>query len=224
MLREERNIGPLIRHLRDLEAPAPVEIIVVDGDPGGGTVREIATTGVTTMISLPGRARQMNAGAHIAAGDVLVFLHADTFLPENAFTRIAEALSDPSRAGGAFDLGFTSGRFAFRLIAAVASIRSRLTRVPFGDQAIFMRRGRFEALGGYSDIPLMEDVDLMRRVRRRGWKIRIVNEKVRTSPRKWEREGVFRTTLRNYRNQLMYLCGVSPRRLYRLYYRDGAVG
>jgi rSAM/selenodomain-associated transferase 2 len=162
----------------------------------------------------------MNEGARAAKGRILIFLHADTFLPADAFHVVHGFMNDHGIAAGAFDLGFDSDRFALRLIARAGSLRSRITRVPFGDQAVFMRREYFDSLGGYREIPLMEDVDLMRRIRRCGGRIAISRSRVRTSARKWEREGVWITTLRNYFIQVSYLLGVSPQRLHGLYYRQ----
>jgi hypothetical protein len=148
---------------------------------------------------------------------VLVFLHADSRLPPAAFSLIAGALDDPKVVGGAFDLAIDSGGFAFRLIERAASLRSRLTRIPYGDQAIFLRRGYFHEIGRYRDIPLMEDVDLMRRIRRRGDRICILSERVLTSARRWQKEGALYCTLRNWTIFTLYTLGVSPERLVRFY-------
>jgi hypothetical protein len=120
-------------------------------------------------------------------------------------------------AGGAFDMGIDSERKVFRITERYVAWRTRLTRIPFGDQAIFVRRDYFERIGGYRDIPIMEDVDLMRRIRRRGDAICIVPEKVMTSARRWEKDGLVFGTLRNWMLQALYCCGVSPERLARFY-------
>lgn len=163
----------------------------------------------------------MNAGAQRASGDLLLFLHADTILPPGGIRTLLETMGPSGRVGGAFDLDIASNRPALRLIARMGSLRSRVTRIPYGDQGIFIRRAAFQALGGFSDIPLMEDVDLMRRIKRRGWPILILPLRVRTSPRRWEREGIVYGTLRNWTLILLYLTGVSPDRLAR-YYRGPA--
>lgn len=193
------------------------EIIVVDGSPDGETVRAIEKEEVRTLISGKGRARQMNAGAAAAKGETLIFLHADTTLPVNAFRAISAAFEKGDLVGGAFDLSIGSDRPAFRIIERAASFRSRITRVPYGDQAIFVRRGYFEAIGGFCEIPLMEDIDLMRRIRNRGGRILLLPDKVKTSPRRWEKEGVFLCTLRNWLIRGLYLLGVGPERLARFY-------
>lgn len=159
----------------------------------------------------------MNAGAARASGEVLLFLHADTQLPRKAFFVISNAMADARIAGGAFDLAIDSPRPIFRVMERTASRRSRLTRIPYGDQAIFLRRSVFAALGGYREIPLMEDVDLMVRLRRAGQRIHILPDRVRTSPRRWERDGVLFGTLRNWTLVTLYALGVSPDRLVRFY-------
>jgi len=193
------------------------EIIVVDGSPGGETIKTIQRKGVRTLVAGKGRARQMNAGAAAARGEILIFLHADTTLPANAFRAIWTALEKEDFVGGAFDLSIGSDRVAFRIIERAASFRSRITRTPYGDQAIFVRRGYFDTIGGFREIPLMEDVDLMRRIRRQGGRIRILPHRVQTSPRRWEKEGVLLCTLRNWSIRILYLLGVSPERLVRFY-------
>ncbi len=152
----------------------------------------------------------MNRGAALATGDVLLFLHADTLLPSNAFALIRAAMNDKGVVGGAFDLGIISRRKIFRITETYVFFRTRLTRIPFGDQAIFIRRDFFEKIGGYRELPIMEDVDLMKRIRKRGDRIRIIHAKALTSARRWEREGIMYCTLRNG------CCNFSMRWAYRL--------
>jgi rSAM/selenodomain-associated transferase 2 len=217
-LREAATIGPALDRLAALPAPWPVEVLVVDGDPAArDTLAAVTRPGVRTLASPPGRGRQMNAGAAAARGQALLFLHADTTLPQAAFARVAEVLADPALAGGAFGLGFASARPALRLVASVGDLRNRATRIPYGDQAIFLRRAAFEALGGYADIPIMEDVDLMRRLRARGLRIRILPDKVATSPRRYEAEGLLRAVMRNTLLRLRFALGADPARLARRY-------
>jgi rSAM/selenodomain-associated transferase 2 len=217
VLNEASVINGTIDSISTVSFVDDCEIIVVDGSPGGETVNAIERKKVKTLIAGKGRARQMNAGAAAAKGEILIFLHADTTLPENAFHAISSALEKGDLVGGAFDLSIESDRPAFRIIERAASLRSRITRVPYGDQAIFVRRGYFEAIGGFCEIPLMEDIDLMRRIRNRGGRIRILPDKVKTSPRRWEKEGVFLCTLRNWTIRMLYLLGVKAERLARLY-------
>jgi rSAM/selenodomain-associated transferase 2 len=217
VFREERGITALVDHLTSRALRAKAQILVVDGDPERRTLAVLDGRDVVRVGSDVGRARQMNAGAAQAHGDVLLFLHADTHLPTGTDTLIFQALADPKSAGGAFRLAIDSPRPALRLIAAAANLRTRLTRVPYGDQAIFLRRAAFEKLGGYADIPLMEDLELMRRVRRNGWSVVLIREAAFTSARRWEQEGVWRCTLRNWSLRLLYHSGVSPGRLRRFY-------
>lgn len=217
VLREASLINGVIDHLRSLENNKETEIIVIDGEPEGTTLTAIACANVTKLRSPRGRGKQMNTGAREAKGRILLFLHADTELPLNALRLIAAAMQDKRYVAGAFDLGIKSQRLIFRLIESVSSLRSRATRIPFGDQAIFVRKDYFEKIGGYKDIPIMEDVEIMKRIKKRGDKIVIVRQRVHTSSRRWEKEGIFRCTLRNWLLQVLYLLGVSPHRFSKLY-------
>jgi rSAM/selenodomain-associated transferase 2 len=217
VLHEAGTIQGTIKQLHDLQQDNQLEIIIVDGDPAGSTLQAITDNGVVQLLSEPGRARQMNRGASRARGEVLLFLHADTRLPHQALTRIAAALADARVVAGAFDLGFDTKRYLFRLTEKYVAFRTRLTMIPFGDQAIFVRKKYFENIGGYAAIPLMEDVELMRRIRTRGDRICIIPEKVRTSPRRFEREGILYCTFRNWALQLCYRAGVPPEKLVKWY-------
>jgi rSAM/selenodomain-associated transferase 2 len=218
-LNESEAIHAAISSIKTAADDVPFEIIVVDGDAAGSTIQHISDAEVIIIISPRGRAVQMNAGATRASGDVLLFLHADTVLPPKALASIVEALSDKCFIGGAFDLAIQNRRFIFRAISKAASFKHRLTRVPFGDQAIFLRRNCFDALGGYPEIPLMEDVALMKRIKQQGGRIVILSQAVKTSPRKWESEGVLYTIFRNWAVQALYLFGVPAERLVQYYYK-----
>jgi rSAM/selenodomain-associated transferase 2 len=215
--REEKIINSIIDKLIHLQKFADAEIIVADGDYEGSTLREISNTNVKKILCPKGRARQMNCGAAKSSGDILIFLHADTYLPGNALKMIATLMEDKAIVGGAFDLGIDSERFAFRVIEKMASWRSRLTRIPYGDQAIFIRRDYFQSLGGFKDIPIMEDVELMRKIKHRRGKINILKDKVKTSSRRWETEGVVFCTLRNWFLITLYLLGAKPETLAKFY-------
>jgi rSAM/selenodomain-associated transferase 2 len=216
VLREEAGINRIIAHIRAI-ASAGTEIIIADGDPAGSTLAVISDASVIKVQSPKGRGIQQNQGAAEAAGEILLFLHADTELPHQAFTRIAEAMSHGPSAAGAFDLGIASQRLAFRIIERISSLRSRLTRIPYGDQAIFIRKSVFDAIGGFREFPVMEDVALMRDLKRRAYPIVFIDDRVSTSPRRWERDGIIRCTLRNWLLISLYLLGVSPERLARFY-------
>lgn len=219
VLHEAERINEVLDSLKNAVADVHYEAIVVDGDAAGGTIAWIVDDEVITMITPRGRAMQMNAGAARACGEILLFLHADTLLPPNALPKIVEAISDSRFVGGAFDLGIQNRRWIFWLTAKCASLKHRLTRVPYGDQAIFMRRDYFETIGGYPEIPLMEDVELMKRVKRQGGCITILREAVATSSRKWEKDGVAYTIIRNWMIQALYLFGVPAHRLVKYYYK-----
>lgn len=221
VLHESGTIPGLIRHLSTQPNRDPCEFIVVDGSPRQDTIAGLSAPGCIVIASDRGRARQMNAGAAVARGEYLIFLHADTVLPEHALSAVRGVLKDGRYVGGAFDLGIRSERPVFRLIARVASLRSRCTRIPYGDQAIFVRRDYFNLIGGYKDIPVAEDLDLMRRIKKRGDAICILGCRVSTSPRRWEREGIVTCTLRNWAVALLFCLGVSPFRLAR-YYKNEA--
>jgi rSAM/selenodomain-associated transferase 2 len=158
----------------------------------------------------------MNLGARQATGEVLLFLHADTRLPQTAFADIATALGDPRCLGGRFDVELEGSHPMLKIVGALINYRSRATKVGTGDQAIFVRREVFERLGGYPDIPLMEDIALCRTLKRLGG-VACLRSRVMTSARRWESEGVWRTILRMWTLKLLYLAGVSPARLKQFY-------
>jgi len=217
VLHESEIIARTLSHTQKSLLPVSSELIVVDGDPAGGTIRSVGHPGVIRIISKKGRAVQMNAGAKKASGTVLLFLHADTRLPEHAGLKIINALQGFAVVGGAFDLTIDSKKRVFRWIEKMASIRSRLTKIPYGDQAIFIRKDYFTRMGGFAEIPIMEDIDLMRRIKRKGGKIRFIQDRVSTSPRRWEREGVAFCTMRNIILSSLFYFGMPPDRLKRFY-------
>ena len=205
----EEKINETIKQISKYEN---CEIIVCDIEEAD-TIKRIATKNVKTLTSKKGRAHQMNAGAKIAKGEVLIFLHADTILPDDAL----ESIHEVTTKAGAYDLGINNKRFIFRIIELFSSIRSRLTRIPYGDQTIFISRKLFEEIGGYEDLEIMEDVALMRKLKRRNEAITIINKKVLTSSRRWEKDGVIYTTLRNWVLISLYFLGVSPKKLIKYY-------
>lgn len=211
--READRINPLIDGLRRLDTTGKTEVVVVDGDPERSTIAAIEDRGVVTLGSSKSRARQMNAGAAVAHGDVLLFLHADTLLPAEGLHRIAEVMSSGDYVGGAFGVTFDSDHPFLRVLGHIASIRPRVTRIPYGDNAIFIHRDYFRRMGGYKDMPIMEDIDLMRRVRARGGRICVLGDRVLASARRFEERGCFNSALRGTALLLLYALGVSPHRL-----------
>jgi len=185
------------------------ELIIVDGGSQDGTVNVAGQFTGQVFKGARGRGNQMNFGALQARGDILLFLHGDTALPASALDMIRRALDDDMVAGGAFRLRFASTGRALKIIAWGANLRSRLFGLPYGDQALFVRRSAFEGIGGFSPWPLMEDVDLVRRLKRTGRMV-LLPEAVTTSARRWEREGVLWTTIRNSLLLLGFRLGISP--------------
>ena len=192
-----------------------VEVIVVDGGSRDRTV-ERAGPLARVINSSPGRARQMNAGALSASGETLLFLHADTRLPPNAFLLIQQSLADPDCCGGAFRHSLDRRGILFRLISWMSNLRARWPGIIYGDQAPFIRKSVFEALGGFREQEILEDGDLTWRMRKAG-RVRLLKASVVTSARRWERLGCWRTIFLMWTIALGYCCGVSPARLKRLY-------
>lgn len=193
------------------------ELIVVDGGSTDDTItiaREFTDKVFTTDT---GRAHVMNFGAGKAEGDILLFLHADCILPDDGFRIIREVLKDNKVSAGAFDLSIADPNPRFRLIEFGANLRSRVTSIPYGDQGIFMRKKVFKSIGGYADIPLMEDIEISKRLKKTG-RIVFVRPPIKASPRRWLEEGALYTTLRDWMNALTYsFFRVSPERLKKLY-------
>jgi len=202
--------------LESLPRDRRLERIVVDGGSTDDTRARAESGAGRVLTSGAGPARQMNAGAARAEGDTLLFLHADSRLPKGAIDQIEAVLRDPGVPGGAFQLSIDSPKRSLRWIARAANLRTRLTRVPYGDQGIFVRRTVFERLGGFPDLPIMEDLEFSRRMKRTG-KIAILSSAVTTSARRWEREGILTVTLRNRLFAALYFLGVSPLFLARRY-------
>ncbi len=189
---------------------------MVDGGSTDGTV-DLARPFADRVIAAPrGRAVQLNAGAAAATGEVLLFLHADTLLGRGALDAVRRALADSRRVGGAFRLHIAARSRLLRLVGAGVNLRSRLLRLPYGDQAIFVRREVFDALGGFRSLHMMEDLDLVRRMGRLG-RLAILNHAVTTSARRWRANGVVRTTLVNWAATAMFAAGVPTGLIRRVY-------
>ncbi len=214
MLNEAATIAGTLDALR--RGAPDAEILVVDCgsiDASAAIARPLCDL---LIGSSRGRARQMNAGALASHGDALAFVHADTIVPATFAADIASALSDPAVAGGRFDVELDARALPYRIIGAMISIRSRISRTATGDQAIFVRRDVFDRLGGFPDLDLCEDLEFSRRLKRAG-RVACLRTRVTTSARRWTRDGVVRTVVRMWLIRAMYLMGVPPARLKRIY-------
>jgi hypothetical protein len=215
-LNEAEVIAPTISNLKKYQH---TEIIVVDGGSRDKTVVLARTMGARVLTSTPSKAAQMNAGAAHASGDVFLFLHADTSLPENFENRVLAAMARQDIRAGAFSLGIASGARGLRFIERAANWRSRFLQMPYGDQALFVTRQLFHEIGGYPDYPIMEDFEFVRKLKKKG-KIAILPESVQTSPRRWLNLGILKTWLLNQLIVVAYYLGISPQRLSRWYNRN----
>ncbi len=216
---------PVLNEARSLQAHLPLlqaareaghEVILVDG----GSTDEgpaLAAPLVDKLVRSPaGRALQMNAGAAQASGDLLLFLHVDTRLPEGAVAVLQQAFVQPTVQWGRFDVQLSGMHPAFRVIEFMINLRSRVSGVATGDQALFLRAGLFHAIGGFPAIPLMEDVAITKTLRRQARPL-CLRERVTTSSRRWEHHGIVRTVLLMWWLRLLYVLGVSPATLRAMY-------
>jgi rSAM/selenodomain-associated transferase 2 len=211
VLNEAASIVPMLSAIQGLRT-AGHEIIVVDGDSHDDTV-SLATPYTDLIItSERGRARQMNAGAKAAQGEVLLFLHADTSLPDNAAYLVRDAIGEKNHLWGRFDVVLSGRAYLFRLIEYFMNLRSRLSSIATGDQAMFMRTDAFLRVGGFDDIPLMEDIAMSKKLKRLSVPV-CLTSKVVTSSRRWEEGGIARTVLLMWRLRFAYWRGADPARL-----------
>jgi rSAM/selenodomain-associated transferase 2 len=217
VLNEEAHLGSCIEAIKQYDDSC--EIIIADGGSSDRTI-EIAESsqGVKVVTTRKGRGLQMNAGAFSATGDILLFLHADTTLEDGWGQAIAGAVKDSSIVGGAFTFAIKNPAKKYRAVEQWVKLRCFLFRLPYGDQAIFVKRHVFKKLGGYKNIPLMEDVDLIERMKRLG-RIVILETRALTSERRWGRKGLIYTAVLNQLIMFLYKIGVSPQKLARIYYR-----
>jgi len=215
VLNEAESIA---RTLKQLHQAGLWQRIVVDGGSEDDTVSLAHLYAEVVTTSQRGRARQMNAGALVAEGEVLLFLHADTELPQGSLRMISDALKNPQIVGGRFDVRLDAEGWPFRMVETLMNMRSRVTKISTGDQAIFVRREVFQKMGGYPDLELMEDIEFSRRLKREGG-IACLRERVTTSARRWQRDGIARTIVKMWMLRLCHFFGVSTARL-RTHYAD----
>lgn len=206
--------------LTALAGVAGIEPIVVDGGSRDNTREVAAAAGVRILSTPPGRALQMNAGAAAARGSLLLFLHADSILPAGFADCIRRTLREPQVAAGAFRLTISAPGPALRILEKLIYWRSLFLQMVYGDQALFLTTEMFQAAGPFPEMPIMEDFEFSRRLRRRG-RIAILPQAVTTSARRWQRLGLIRTTVTNQLLIVAYLSGVDPQRLARWYHRSG---
>src|ERR1039457_6352473 len=212
-LNEEDNLAVTLRQLTD---HPDVELIVVDGGSTDRTIEIAQRFTPYVFRTTPGRAQQMNTGARHATGDILLFLHADTFLLPGALDEIQRRIIGDGAVGGAFDLHIDSRRRLCKFLARVANRRSRWLHLPYGDQGIFVWRQVFEALGGFPEIAILEDIAFARRLRRAG-RLTFIRSGLFTSGGLWNAHGVVRTTLVNWWVTALFILHVPPRELRRIH-------
>lgn len=202
---EGERLAVFLGGLAGLEGVDAVVSVPI-GDPDAAIARRCAAQVVE---GAAGRGAQLAAGAAVAQGEILVFCHADTVLPEGWPEMVRAAIGEPGVAAGAFRLRIAGEGASYRVIEAVANLRSRILRLPYGDQALFTARACLNAAGGFPPLPLMEDVEFVRRIKKRG-RLKIMEAAARTSARRWERDGVMAGTVRNWLLLAAYMAGVSP--------------
>ncbi len=192
------------------------EIIVVDGGSKDESQRIAKPQADHLLVSKRGRALQMNKGAAMASGDVLLFLHVDTILPDDGIAAIINNINSGQDVWGRFDVRLSGNRKFFRVIETMMNWRSRVSGIATGDQAIFITRNLFQCMHGFADIPLMEDVEMCRRLKKIQWPV-CLSQRVVTSSRRWELGGVFKTIWLMWRLRLAYWLGADPATLARQY-------
>lgn len=214
-LNEAQNLKPLLQDLAGFRGQGH-EILLVDGGSEDQTLAQANGHVDRVLLGTRGRAAQMNAGARVAKGDILWFVHADSRVPADA----AGYLIDACGAGhhwGRFDVRLSGSHWLLRVVAYTMNLRSHLTGIVTGDQGIFVTRKAFESVNGFPQIALMEDIALSKKLRRQGRPARIRQPSLQTSSRRWEKQGILRTVLHMWRLRLAYALGVEPQALARRY-------
>lgn len=217
-------ISHILNQVQDI-SHHPFEIIIADGGSRDRTVEIAGRFADEVCISTAGRGIQMNTGARISTGDWLLFLHVDSVISESGIRRMLKVInSNPESiheiGGGAFSLKIDSDKILLKIISSVTNIRSKVFNIAYGDQGLFVKRDIFLKIGGYSDIPVMEDIEFVVRLKKNS-RFVILPEYVTTSSRRWDNEGIFYTTIRNWVFILLYMAGVSPHKLKRWYRAHG---
>jgi len=216
VLNEANTISSLLERLVDTDN---VEIIVVDGGSQDETVTVARSHNVQVISTPPGRACQMNVGAARATGDILLFLHADTRLPVNFDSLVRQGLKEPKTIAGAFELRIDAQQFGLRLIERLVNWRSRFFSMPYGDQAIFLKATIFHDIGGFPNLPIMEDFEFFYRMKKFKVPYKIVKNDLVVSSRKYEKNSYLRVNLSNLLLLTLFKLKVSPERIRSLHYR-----
>ena len=212
-LNESSGLANTIAKMRE---NSPCEILVGDGGSDDGTLAIARQSGARVIHSQRGRARQMNAAANEAVGDLLLFLHADTVLDPAGYRKMRETMRRNNLVGGAFGLQLDSDKTSLKVISQLATWRSKYCNLVYGDQAIFVRKDIFREMGGYPTLPICEDLAFFRALQKKG-RTMVLREKARTSPRRWLSEGTAYTTFRNIAIAIMFLLGFPPKIMARWY-------
>lgn len=206
----------LKKTLTEINRHSPHEVIIADGGSRDGTLEIAEQFGPRIVTSPPGRALQMNAAAQTATGELLLFLHADSRVDAKSYNKMVDVMKQGSSLGGAFGLAIESEKPSLKLLSILATLRSKHLNLVYGDQAIFVRAHVFREMGGFSSIPICEDLDFFRRLKKKG-PIVLLEEKALSSARRWRTEGIVFTTLRNMVIAALFLLGFPPRILSKWY-------
>ena len=202
--------------LTQIQQLCPHELVVSDGGSDDNTLK-IAKKFTEHVVRGPaGRALQMNAGAQIATGDIFIFLHADSLIEPASYEKMLHSLKSSEKIGGAFSLCIDSDKWSLRLITRLANLRSKYLGMAYGDQAFFVKNSTFQQMNGFAEFPICEDIDFFKRLRKLGPVI-LLKEKSLTSPRRWMKEGIWFTTLRNILIMILFKLGFPPRILTKWY-------
>ena len=208
-LNEAKYLGETLTYIQKL---SPYEVIVSDGGSDDGTL-EIAAKFTENVVSGPaGRGLQMNAGAGIATGDIFLFLHADSRIESTSYEKMLHSMKNSEEIGGAFSLCIVSDKWSLRLITRLANLRSKYLGMAYGDQAFFVKKNIFQEMNGFAKLPICEDIDFFKRLRNLGPVI-LLNEQALTSPRRWDKEGIWFTTIKNILIATLFKLGFPPRSL-----------
>ena len=192
------------------------EVILVDGGSKDKTVSIADNLGITTIVTKPSRGYQLKIGSHLSSKDILLFLHIDTSLSDDGVNSVQEAMSDPRNYWGRFNIKFDNKKMIYRMIAFFMNKRSCLTGSVTGDHAMFIRKDAYMKCGGFSDIPIMEDIEICKRLRKISAPVCLKVEVI-TSCRKWEHDGILLTILKMWSLRLFYFLGINPNKLAKLY-------